>query len=43
VPKADFDRRALFLALDELNYITGADIKADGGWISTKARAGELI
>jgi len=28
--------------LDESGYITGAEIKVDGGWVSTKARAGEL-
>ena len=33
---------AVFLALDEASYITGADIKVDGGWVSTKARAGEI-
>jgi hypothetical protein len=30
------------LALDEPSNITGADLKVDGGWVSTKARAGEL-
>lgn len=28
--------------LEESGYITGVDIKVDGGWVSTKARAGEL-
>lgn len=38
----DIANAALFLALDESSYITGAEIKVDGGWVSTKARAGEL-
>lgn len=38
----DVANAAVFLALDELSYITGAEIKVDGGWVSTKARAGEL-
>jgi NAD(P)-dependent dehydrogenase (short-subunit alcohol dehydrogenase family) len=38
----DIANAAVFLALDESSYITGADIKVDGGWVSTKARAGEL-
>jgi NAD(P)-dependent dehydrogenase (short-subunit alcohol dehydrogenase family) len=38
----DIANAALFLALDESSYITGADLKVDGGWVSTKARAGEL-
>ena len=38
----DIANAAVFLALDESSYITGAEIKVDGGWVSTKARAGEL-
>jgi NAD(P)-dependent dehydrogenase (short-subunit alcohol dehydrogenase family) len=38
----DIANAAVFLSLDESSYITGADIKVDGGWVSTKARAGEL-
>ena len=38
----DVANAAVFLALDEASYITGADIKVDGGWVSTKARAGEI-
>lgn len=37
----DIANAALFLALDESSYITGAEIKVDGGWVSTKVRAGE--
>jgi len=38
----DVANAAVFLALDDSSYITGAEIKVDGGWVSTKARAGEL-
>jgi NAD(P)-dependent dehydrogenase (short-subunit alcohol dehydrogenase family) len=38
----DIANAAVFLALDESSYITGAELKIDGGWVSTKARAGEL-
>jgi NAD(P)-dependent dehydrogenase (short-subunit alcohol dehydrogenase family) len=38
----DVANAAIFLALDESSYITGAEIKVDGGWVSTKARAGEI-
>jgi NAD(P)-dependent dehydrogenase (short-subunit alcohol dehydrogenase family) len=38
----DVANAAVFLALDESSYITGAEITVDGGWVSTKARAGEL-
>jgi NAD(P)-dependent dehydrogenase (short-subunit alcohol dehydrogenase family) len=39
---ADVANAAVFLALDESSYITGAELKVDGGWVSTKARAGEI-
>lgn len=39
----DIANAAVFLALDESSYITGAELKVDGGWVSTKARAGELL
>lgn len=38
----DVANAAVFLALDESSYITGAELKVDGGWVSTKARAGEI-
>ena len=38
----DIANAAVFLALDESSYITGAKLAVDGGWVSTKARAGEL-
>ena len=38
----DVANAALFLALEETSYVTGAEIKVDGGWVSTKVRAGEL-
>jgi NAD(P)-dependent dehydrogenase (short-subunit alcohol dehydrogenase family) len=38
----DVANAAVFLALDESSYISGAELKVDGGWVSTKARAGEI-
>jgi NAD(P)-dependent dehydrogenase (short-subunit alcohol dehydrogenase family) len=38
----DVANAAVFLALDESSYITGAELNVDGGWVSTKARAGEI-
>lgn len=33
---------AVFLASDEASYITGSEIKVEGGWLAARARDGEL-
>ncbi len=39
---ADVAQAALFLASEESNYITGTEIKVDGGWLAARARHREL-
>ena len=38
---ADIDGAVVFLASRESSFITGSDIKVEGGWLSARARAGE--
>lgn len=38
----DVAKAALYLASDDCDFMTGADIRIDGGWLSARARDGEL-
>ena len=38
---ADINGAVVFLASQESSFITGSDIKVEGGWLSARARAGE--
>ena len=37
----DINGAAVFLASDESSFITGSDIKVEGGWLAARARVGE--
>ena len=37
----DINRAVIFPASDESSFITGSDIKVEGGWLAARARAGE--
>jgi len=37
----DINGAAIFLASDESSFITGSDIKVEGGWLSARSRVGE--
>lgn len=38
----DIANAALFLASDESDFMTGTEIKVDGGWLAAKTRGGEV-
>lgn len=38
----DVAKAAVFLASDDCDFMTGADVKVEGGWLSARARDGEL-
>lgn len=38
----DIAGAAVFLASEESGFVTGSEIKIEGGWLSTRARAGEM-
>ena len=38
----DIAGAAVFLATDDASFITGAEIKIDGGWLAARARIGEV-
>ncbi len=40
---ADVANAAVFLASDDSGFITGTEIKVDGGWLAAKTRDGELV
>ena len=37
----DITGAAIFLASDESSFITGSDIKVEGGWLAARSRPGE--
>ena len=39
---ADIAGAAVFLASDESDFVTGAEIKVDGGWLGARSRSGEV-